>query len=586
VADRQVAPSDSLDHKVPRSYTEALRGPDRAHWAKANQEEIDALWANGTFEWATLPPDATPIDTKYTYRIKTDMHGRIARWKSRLVARGDQQRWVRLNDQDNDDDNAEDNYYSPTAQVEVVRAVLQTAVMLDYEINLVDISNAYLKAHMQKKVYLRVPHGFAIPDGMDPKTTVLLVVKSLYGMRESALLWNTKLHGWLVQMGFERLKVDPCVRVYRHPITGAIIGVYVDDLIIATRTAKQYHEIVAQLRRRTELTETRNPRKILGMEVRYNRRKGELALSSCQRIVDLVAQYNLLSARTVATPTVSGEHLQEPSDEEARRANKLPYRQLLGSLSYLATTTRPDIAFAVNTLARYNKAWAEEHWHAAKRIVRYLYGTATRELVLRRNVKRRIVIFADASFSTGSTKRVSVTGYAVGLETEDGDFTPIAWKSKRQTFVAQSTAEAEAEAIASSATVAQCIELLFAELHVKLDEHPLVRTDSTAAESILGNPFVSARTRHLAVRYAKLREIIADKHLVLTHVDTKRNTSDVFTKALDGPLHTRHCDAMMRDPPPDDDDDATAGVLVSSSNQKCGDVPSGRDIVAASAQLL
>jgi hypothetical protein len=473
------APSASVGIAIPQSYKEAMNGPDRVKWDEANQREINALWTDNTFEWVQREPGMKVIDTKYVYRIKTDEHGRITQWKARIVARGDQQRWVRLNGSDDDTD--PDSYYSPTAQIEVIRAVLQIAQLRKMKVNLADVRNAYLKAKLVKRVYLRVPHGFTVPEGLDPATTVLRLNKSIYGLRESALLWNEELDGWLTGLGFKRLQIDPCV--YRHPKTGAIVGVHVDDLIIATHTDDDYDDIIKALRKKTDLVETRNPRKVLGMEVRIDNHKGETVISSKQRIIDLAAHYNLTGARPVSTPLDPGEQLHVATPDEVKNARQFPYREIVGSLSYIAATTRPDVSQAVSLLSRYSNAWATRHWNAAKRVVRYLYGTADRGLTFRRDVVRRIVAYADASHTSGDSSR-STSGYMVGMATEDGMFTPLLWKSKLQNFTAQSTAEAEVESIAACIVQTDVIEHVFAGLNVRLKAHPLVLTDAKAAQSI------------------------------------------------------------------------------------------------------
>ncbi len=52
-----------------------------------------------------------------------------------------------------------------------------------------------------------------------------------------------------------------------------------------------------------------------------------------------------------------------------------PYLSLIGALMYLANSTRPDIAFAVNLLARHSGAPTKRHWTRGKQILRYLNGT-------------------------------------------------------------------------------------------------------------------------------------------------------------------------------------------------------------------
>ena len=51
------------------------------------------------------------------------------------------------------------------------------------------------------------------------------------------------------------------------------------------------------------------------------------------------------------------------------------YQSTVGKLLYLATTTRPDIAFAVSNVAKFTSETTEQHWTAVKHILRYLVGT-------------------------------------------------------------------------------------------------------------------------------------------------------------------------------------------------------------------
>ena len=53
----------------------------------------------------------------------------------------------------------------------------------------------------------------------------------------------------------------------------------------------------------------------------------------------------------------------------------LRYSQIIGSLMYLASATRPDIYFVVSKLSRYTSNPDDDHWRALERVLRYLKGT-------------------------------------------------------------------------------------------------------------------------------------------------------------------------------------------------------------------
>jgi hypothetical protein len=65
-----------------------------------------------------------------------------------------------------------------------------------------------------------------------------------------------------------------------------------------------------------------------------------------------------------------------PRDEgEDILGPQVSYLSAIGALMYLANCTRPDIAFAVNLLARHSAAPTKRHWTRVKCILRYLNGT-------------------------------------------------------------------------------------------------------------------------------------------------------------------------------------------------------------------
>jgi hypothetical protein len=125
--------------------------------------------------------------------------------------------------------------------------------------------------------------------------------------------------------------------------------------------------------------------------------------------------------------------------DQEKLARSRPYPTLVGKLLYLSTCTRPDIAWAVRELSRFMGNWGEQHWGAAKHVVRYLKGTKSMG-VMYGNVDNPYPLFrsfTDSDWAMGDPRR-SVTGYII--EMGGG---PISWASKQQAVVAQSSCEAE-----------------------------------------------------------------------------------------------------------------------------------------------
>lgn len=113
------------------------------------------------------------------------------------------------------------------------------------------------------------------------------------------------------------------------------------------------------------------------------------------------------------------------TDEELEEVKDLPYQNLIGSLMYLAVSTRPDIAHAVSVLSQFNACYGKQHWAAAKRVLRYLKGTQNWGLYFSKTAKG-LEGFADADWGASVEDRRSYTGYVFTFENS-----AISWKSSK-----------------------------------------------------------------------------------------------------------------------------------------------------------
>lgn len=131
------------------------------------------------------------------------------------------------------------------------------------------------------------------------------------------------------------------------------------------------------------------------------------------------------------------------------------YRGIIGRLLYLAGSTRPDIAFTVSSLSRFNNKPHIRHMKEARNVLRYLKGTAELEIVYKKTGK---LLFghSDADYANCKLDRHSYTGYIVVLAGRT-----VSWELRKQPTVALSTTETEYMAITSaSKEIMFCRQLL------------------------------------------------------------------------------------------------------------------------------
>ena len=219
---------------------------------------------------------------------------------------------------------------------------------------------------------------------------------------------------------------------------------YVNDIILTGNDKPRLEELKNKLKETFKMTDLGEPKKFLGIKIERNREKGELTISQQQYIESMLKRFKMDECNPQSTPTVTRQVAKR--DQNKLEASKIlkstgmeknvPYREAIGSLLYLAGATKPDIAFAVNYLARYQQNPTEEDWMDVKRTLRYLRGTAEIKLTYK-GKSEDMDTMTDASFRDCSNS-TSTSGYVIRLF---GD--AIAWRSHKQTYVSLSTCQAE-----------------------------------------------------------------------------------------------------------------------------------------------
>ncbi|XP_020552467.1 uncharacterized protein LOC110012591 [Sesamum indicum] len=184
----------------------------------------------------------------------------------------------------------------------------------------------------------------------------------------------------------------------------------------------------------------------------FNQVEGEDYSDCFATVVKTVTVRTLLAAavakgKPTLTPLPPGLSFPLESGKPLKEASR--YRRLIGRLLYLGFT-RPDIYFFAQQLSQFVQEPCEEHWHAAIYLIRYLKGNPTLGLFYSANNKLNLTAFSDADWATCKRTRRSTTGYCIFMGAS-----PISWKSKKQTTVSRSSAEAEYRSMA--ATVCEII---------------------------------------------------------------------------------------------------------------------------------
>ncbi|CAJ2655949.1 unnamed protein product [Trifolium pratense] len=494
---------------IPTSLSEALF--DRK-WKQAMDLEMEALDKNNTWELVSLPNGKKPVGCKWVYTVKYKADGSIERYKARLVAKGFTQTYGI--------DYSET--FAPVAKMNTVRVILSLAANYNWNLQQFDVKNAFLHGELEEEIYMDVPPGYREDIAA---STVCKLKKALYGLKQSPRAWFGRFTKVMVGLGFKQSQGDHTLFV-KHSKSGGVtvLLVYVDDIIVTGDNEEEQQMLSQHLAKEFEIKTLGKLKYFLGIEVAHSK-KG-IFISQQKYITDLLQETGKTACKPACTPI--DPNIKLGNAEEDVAVNKERYQRLVGKLIYLSHT-RPDVAFAVSLVSQFMHQPKEIHLQAALRIVQYLKGTPGRGILFERNGSVGLEAYTDADYSGSIVDRRSTTGYCTFL---GGNL--VTWKSKKQSVVSRSSAEAEFRAMTQGICELLWLKSILEDLRIKSDEPMKLYCDNKSAISIAHNPVQHDRTKHIEVDRHFIKEKLDSGLICTPYVSSQGNLADLLTKGLNG----------------------------------------------------
>ena len=363
------------------------------------------------------------------------------------------------------------------------------------------------------------------PDGyIEPgkEHLVCKLKKSIYGLKQSPRCWNRAFCEHLVSIGFKQSGADPCVYIKKSELL-TIIAVYVDDLILIAKTETEMQKVKENLAIQFKMKDLCEIHYCL---VEWNKPQKSLRLHQKQYILNVIKKHGLTEAKTVSTPIDLSVKL-EKDDGISKAVNPISYQSIIGSLMYVTTATRPDISFAVGVLSKFNSKPNQTHLTAAKRVLRYLKGTAHMALKYCKAADENLVGYSDADWASDLDDWHSTSGNVFLMAGG-----AISWVSKKQATIALYTAEAEYVALSSATQEVVWLRRLLTDLKILQDRPTVLMGDNQGAIAIARNAVAHARTKHIDIRYHYIHEALKEGIIDLRFCPKNEMTADLLTKPL------------------------------------------------------
>ena len=227
------------------------------------------------------------------------------------------------------------------------------------------------------------PEGFV---DLKHPNRVCKLEKSIYGLKQASRRWNLCFNEKVKEFGFVRSEDESCVYVKASGRIVSFLMLYVDDILLIGNGIPTLQEVKSWLGKFFAMKDLGKASYILGIRIVRERSKRLIGLSHNSYLDKVLKRFSMEYSKKGELLIQSNAKLnktQSPSTEaEIAEMSRIPYASAVGSIMYSMTCTRPDVAFALSMVSRYQGNPGRAHWIAVKNILKYLRRTKEWFLVL------------------------------------------------------------------------------------------------------------------------------------------------------------------------------------------------------------
>ena len=507
---------DAKSVTVPSGYKQIANNDHAEMWYEAADTKFLQYIEFETWELVPEPVGQPVLNGHWRFDLKEDQHGFVEAFKARWVVDGSE---------------LPVSKYAPVVDLPDMRLITAYAARRGYLMHTVDVDNAYLNSALpdDEVVYMKQVTGYVDP--ARPKH-VCRLKKSLFGLPTSAHNWFETLSTGLQEIDLIPSRLAPCI--FYSPNLEQIVAAHVDDLLLACDGPGWMSDLKEKIRSRFPIKDHGQIRTFLGMEYEYHPKERLLRFKQSKKIRDVYGLLRPHCPKANKLPIQPSVDLNEPSPpfEDVNL-----YMRGLGSINYIATCTRPDLAVYSSQLARHMKSPTKLHFRQLCQCVSYLNATENYALTYRNDdqdeTDERVYVLADAGElgilgSRGKRTTGLVCVYNRNL---------IHWVSKRQTVVTSDICHAELYSINAGLRLGLAFRNLLAELGVLASDEQFkvpVLSDSGSAIQIVqpeGEEQKKRRgPRHYDLAMLYVNDYVDRNECELGEIASSENVADLMTK--------------------------------------------------------
>ena len=491
---------------------------------------------------SSVPAGHTLFDMSMLYVDKPADSVKPARKKGRLVFNGARER------------EGIDfcHTFSPALRVQCFRLLAAVAAAKGRELVHSDIRNGYLHAPVRegKTIYVRMPKHLeekwrvAEVDGLRVPL-VYRMDKAMYGQHESGREFSIMHRKWFEKQGFVSSPAEPCLFHYEGEHGIVDVCMYIDDCVWCFENADTRAHFEAAYKT-TFACDFAPCTHFLNMDVVQDLEHGTVSINQLAYVKKVASEHLSEDECRVPVLTPYSPEFERYTSAEALAVVEVEgavvcttelrsrYRTMIGVVMYIAMTSSPQSLFAAARLARALGNPSEEHFTAAKHVLRYqLHGAVP--MVYRRSAGLKIVAYVDSDWCMKN----STAGWCANIAGG-----PVLFASKKEKCVSLSSTEAEIIAASMAACDIIYVRMLLELMGLACEGPTVLFVDNQGVVDLSRDPMSTTSMKHVKRRHFFVREAQAMGEILVLPVASADNVSDVLTKALKNPRFGALCRLM------------------------------------------
>jgi hypothetical protein len=361
--------SDEEDAGLKRTQRQALKRElpwksiGEADWP-AFVEAMQKEWAEWC-KWSSCEkfdgdvnaiPKELILPSRVCYRWKPLDGGASFRAKARIVIQGFRDPHLPLLARD-----------APVLSRIGLMCILQWACSLNLDIWYADCKSAFLQCkpdeERPQKIFMKAPQDGvareAVPEWSQNPGQLYQLHAPVYGQANAPRQWFLHVHDTMIQLHWVQHSLDPCIFLYKNAKgeVVAVVGIHVDDILACALDARVLNEVEKSFSWGSAWE--KNDFVFVGRRI-VKHDDGKITISQSHYATDVIISKNKNDPET-----------KMGTDRDAMSE----FRSAIGSLQWMAGTTRPDLAADTSLLQKGHNDLTYGDLHEANSILKYVKAT-------------------------------------------------------------------------------------------------------------------------------------------------------------------------------------------------------------------